>query len=87
VNTGAAINWEELAVEDSFAGELFRFSAALTEDEQLWRDFAKNAVVQAAGHVKLGRLMQSQWDELPERWLDHARELTLGLLHDNERGG
>lgn len=87
VNTGAAINWEELALEDSFTGELVRFSAALTEDEKLWQDFAKNAVSPAAGHAKLGRLMFNQWDEPPERWLEQARELTLGLLHDHERGG
>lgn len=87
VNTGAAINWEELAVEDSFTGELVRFSAALTEDEKLWQDFAKNAVSPAAGHAKLGRLMFNHWDEPPERWLEQARELTLGLLHDHERGG
>ncbi|OMF37056.1 metallophosphoesterase [Paenibacillus sp. FSL H8-0548] len=87
VGTGAEINWEELAAEDSFAGELYRLSAELKEDTALWRDFAKEAVSAMTGHAKLGRMLQGKWDELPERWLEQARELTLGAIHSNERDG
>lgn len=84
-HTGAEINWRELAAEDSFAGELYRFSTALAEDKTLWRDFARDAVGPLSGHPKLGRLMKDKWDELPERWLELARELTLGSIHGNDQ--
>lgn len=87
VNTGAELNWQELAAEDSFHGELYRLSARLAEDEALWRDFAKDAVSPLASHAKLGRLMRHKWDELPERWLEQARELTLGTISGSERDG
>ncbi|WP_169083393.1 exonuclease SbcCD subunit D [Paenibacillus sp. PL91] len=85
VNTGAVLNLQELAVEDSFAGELYRLSAKLAEDETLWREFAKEAVGQVASHAKLGRLMQAKWDELPRRWLAQAQELTVGAIRGNDR--
>lgn len=84
-NTGAELNWNELKAEDSFAGELFRLSARLAEDESEWRDFAKDAVSPLTHHAKLGRLMRNNWDELPDRWLKQARELTLGLIHGTGR--
>jgi exonuclease SbcD len=85
VNTGAVLNLQELAVEDSFAGELYRLSARLAEDETLWRDFAKEAVGQVTSHAKLGRLMQGKWDELPRRWLAQAQELTVGAIRGDDR--
>ncbi|WP_053375405.1 metallophosphoesterase family protein [Paenibacillus sp. FJAT-27812] len=84
-NTGAELNWLELASEDSFAGELYRLSEKLADDEALWRDFAKDALGTIAGHAKLGRLMQGKWDELPKRWLEQAQELTVGTLRGNDR--
>lgn len=87
VHTGAELNWNELAVEDSFAGELYRLSGKLANDEDEWRDFAKVAVDGLAAHPKLGRLLRHKWDELPERWLEQARELTLGLIAADERDG
>ncbi|WP_419872754.1 metallophosphoesterase family protein [Candidatus Pristimantibacillus sp. PTI5] len=83
-NTGAELNWEELALEDSFAGELYRVSSELAQDRQQWRDFAKTAVGPVAGHAKLGRLLRSRLDELPEHWLEQARELTLGMIHSSD---
>jgi hypothetical protein len=85
VNTGAELDWNELEAEDSFAGELCRLSVRLAEDASEWRDFAEDAVSPLAHHAKLGRLMRSNWDELPDRWLKQARELTLGLIHGTGR--
>lgn len=86
--TGAELDWEQLEAEDSFAGELYRLSALLEADQTLWQEFAKDAVSGMAGHAKLGRLLHDKWDELPERWLEQARELTLGAIYGgNERDG
>ncbi|WP_138752009.1 metallophosphoesterase family protein [Paenibacillus sinopodophylli] len=85
LRTGAELNTEELLAEDSFSGELYRMSAELSEDKQKWQSFAKEAVGGMASHAKLGRLLRSEWEELPNRWLEQARELTLGLLQDDER--
>lgn len=85
VNTGAELNWAELAGEDSFAGELYRLSTLLAEDETLWQDFAKDALSPLADHPKLGRLMKGKWGEPPEHWLERARELTIGSIYGNDR--
>lgn len=86
-NTSASLNWDELAIEDSFAGELYRLSERLGEDSELWRDFAKDAVSSLSSHTKLGKLMRDKWEELPESWLEQARELTLGSISGSDSEG
>ncbi|NIK75272.1 DNA repair exonuclease SbcCD nuclease subunit [Paenibacillus castaneae] len=86
-NTGALINWEQLESEDSFAGELHRYSQLLSDDGKLWREFAKEAISPISSHTKLGRLMRDRWEEPPARWLEQAHELTLGFISGNEREG
>ncbi|WP_028611300.1 metallophosphoesterase family protein [Paenibacillus harenae] len=80
VQTGAAISWETLEEEDSFAGELYRLSAGLKADEALWREFAKEAVSPLIQHAKLGRILREEFDGLPARWLEQANELSLGMI-------
>ncbi|MFX3635752.1 MAG: exonuclease SbcCD subunit D [Candidatus Pristimantibacillus sp.] len=87
IHTAAELQLLELADEDSFAGELYRLTARLQADKEAWRVEAAEAVAALAGHAKLGRLLRDTWEELPERWLLQARELTLGLLGDDESGG
>ncbi|CAM4197739.1 DNA repair exonuclease [Paenibacillus alkaliterrae] len=84
VHTGAAIHWNELAAEDSFAGELYRLSERLADDEAQWREFAKDAISPLAGHSKIGRLLREELDELPAQWLEQARELTLSLVQGTD---
>ncbi|WP_424768967.1 metallophosphoesterase family protein [Paenibacillus sp. sgz302251] len=84
VNTSAMIHWQELTAENSFAGELARLSERLGLDDAAWRDFASAAVGPIAAHAKLGRLMRDELNELPVRWLEQARELTLGLIHETD---
>ncbi|MBD2872745.1 metallophosphoesterase family protein [Paenibacillus arenilitoris] len=83
-DTEPAIPWEALAAEDSFAGELYRLSGRLMDNEALWSEFAKEAVAPLAGHAGLGRLLREELEERPARWLAQARELTLGLIGRDE---
>ncbi|NIK68320.1 DNA repair exonuclease [Paenibacillus sp. BK720] len=80
VNTRAELRLSELEDEESFAGELFRLTRRLGQDTEAWREEAAAAVAPLSGHAKLGRLLRKQWDELPEHWLEQAREHVLGLL-------
>ncbi|MUT66265.1 exonuclease SbcCD subunit D [Paenibacillus sp. NEAU-GSW1] len=80
INTAAELHISELQQEDSFAGELARLAANLASSRDAWSAYARESVEPIAGHPKLGRLLRHTWDELPERWLKQARELTLGLL-------
>jgi exonuclease SbcD len=82
--TGAAFDWAELAGEDSFAGELYRLSERLADDEELWREFARAAVAPLASHARASRYVGAKLDELPERWLQQGRELALQLVHGME---
>ncbi|MCA0753690.1 DNA repair exonuclease [Paenibacillus sp. N4] len=84
VRTGLPIHWAELEREDSFSGELYRLSKRLEADEDLWRSFAESAVGPLASHAKLGKYIGRALDELPGRWLEEARELTLGLVQGTE---
>jgi DNA repair exonuclease len=79
-NTRAELRLSELETEDSFAGELFRLTQRLDANPEVWRQEAADAVAPLAGHAKLGRLLRGQWDELPQHWLEQARELAIGLL-------
>lgn len=85
VDTRIELNLEELAMEDSFAGELYRLSEQLSGDDLAWREFAKESISPLSNNVKLGRLLRDKWDELPERWLEQARELTLGLIATEDK--
>lgn len=87
INTQAELQLQELKEEDSFTGELYRLTKQLEEDRDAWRVEAAAAVAALAEHAKLGRLLRDKWEELPESWLEQARELTLGLLDDGEAEG
>ncbi|MDQ0059274.1 metallophosphoesterase family protein [Paenibacillus harenae] len=84
--TASELDWEEIAAEDSFAGELCRLSAKLAAGEESWEAFAKEAVHAMAGHQKLGKLLRSKWEELPEQWLERSREHVLGLIAGEGNG-
>ncbi|WP_336788541.1 metallophosphoesterase family protein [Paenibacillus sp. MMO-177] len=80
VNTRAEVRLAELEDENSFVGELFRLTQRLEQDQEAWRREAAAAVAPLSGHAKLGRLLRGHWDELPEHWLEQAKEHVLGLL-------
>ncbi|WP_052350270.1 metallophosphoesterase family protein [Paenibacillus gorillae] len=84
-NTSSELQLEGLADEDSFAGELSRVTAALLADKGEWRTFAREAIEPLAAHAKLSRLLRGSLEELPARWLEQARELTLGLMDGEGR--
>ncbi|MEK3882572.1 DNA repair exonuclease [Paenibacillus sp. PL2-23] len=78
--TGAVIDWDTLAGEDSFAGELLRLSERLLSSEGDWRAFASAALEDARLHPKLGRIGREKWERPPAEWLQEARELALGMI-------
>ncbi|WP_127497066.1 metallophosphoesterase family protein [Paenibacillus glycanilyticus] len=80
VHTRAGLRLTELEDENSFAGELYRLTRRLEQDSDAWRQEAAAAVAPLSGHAKLGRLLRGHWDELPQQWLEQAREHVLGLL-------
>lgn len=80
VNTRAEVRLAELEDENSFVGELFRLTQRLEQDQEAWRREAAVAIAPLSGHAKLGRLLRGHWDELPEHWLEQAKEHVLGLL-------
>lgn len=84
--TRAAIDWDTLAGEDSFAGELLRLSERLRANEDEWRAFALSALEDARLHAKLGRIGRDKWDKLPAEWLAQAQELALGWIVSGDRG-
>lgn len=84
--TASELDWMKIAEEDSFAGELCRLSTELASSDESWRSFAKEAVQVMAGNQKLGKLLRSKWEELPERWLERSREHVIGLIAEEERG-
>ncbi|MCM3626553.1 DNA repair exonuclease [Paenibacillus glycanilyticus] len=86
-NTKAQLELSELQDEDSFAGELFRLTLRLEAEKDAWRREAAAAVAPLSGHAKLGRLLRGRWDELPQHWLEQARELAIGLLTADGREG
>ncbi|MFD0588145.1 exonuclease SbcCD subunit D [Paenibacillus sp. GCM10027627] len=85
--TGAEIDWVGLAGEESFTGELLRMSYKLEQDEEAWRGFAREALQDAIEHARAGLIGREKWEELPERWLEQARELTISLLAKEEHTG
>ncbi|RJE90852.1 DNA repair exonuclease [Paenibacillus sp. 1011MAR3C5] len=88
-STNTPIDWQVLQEEDSFAGELFRLSTRLQQNEEQWRELAGLAVAEMADHPKLNRIGREKWDALQKEWLQQAKELTLGLMagdgDDNRR--
>ncbi|WP_168120619.1 DNA repair exonuclease [Paenibacillus sp. HB172176] len=87
--TRAELDWSSLADEDSFAGEMLRLSEQLAVDTEQWRSFSAESLGDIRTHAKLGRLGRAKWDELPERWLQEAKELAIGLVAEGvrEKGG
>ncbi|GKU78269.1 DNA repair exonuclease [Paenibacillus sp. L3-i20] len=84
VQTGVQLDLQALSDEDSFAGELLRLCSRLESSDEEWRGFAEDALQPISAHSKLGRIGRKKWDELPNHWLEQAKELTLGLLASNK---
>ncbi|MCQ6562888.1 metallophosphoesterase family protein [Paenibacillus mendelii] len=81
IRTGAELDLEQLASEDSFAGELYRQSI------EGWKDgsglkLSEEALAPLLANPRLRKLLRTVSEPQKQQWMEQARELTLGLLTD-----
>lgn len=82
-NTGAELDLEAIAAEESFAGELLRLSLALEHDAEERLSVEEEALSQLLTNPRLRKLIRGNMLADTDRWLLQARELVAGLLADD----
>jgi DNA repair exonuclease SbcCD nuclease subunit len=80
--TGSTLDWDALAEEDSFIGEMARVSAAIETDRNAVAELVEEALSPLTASPKLRRLMRSLPEETLLTWFRQARELAAGLMAD-----
>ncbi|GGG14860.1 metallophosphoesterase family protein [Paenibacillus abyssi] len=82
--TGAELRTDELAGEDSFAGELYRMALALSQQPDRRQAFMREALASLSEQPRLRRLFRDKQEQMPGDWFEQAVELVLGLLLEEE---
>ncbi|AZN42187.1 metallophosphoesterase family protein [Paenibacillus albus] len=78
--SGAELDYEVLAREDSFTGELIRSSLIVEADEAALGELASEALQSLYANARLRKLVRQMQGERSLQWLASARELAAGLL-------
>lgn len=78
--SGAELDLEKLAREDSFTGELIRSSMALERDDDALAELVREALQPMHANARLRKLVRHLQDERSRQWLLGARELAAGML-------
>ena len=78
--TGADLDLDALAEEDSFVGELIRGSAEAGSHEASFKELLDEALQPLLGHAKLRKLTRSAMERKAADWYAQGRELAVGLL-------
>ena len=84
VETGVEINRERLLEEDSFLGELLRFSNSTKDSDEELNSLFRGALAPMMENRELRKLLSETGLEDKRIWLERAAELGLTLLSDLE---
>ncbi|GGD55983.1 metallophosphoesterase family protein [Paenibacillus nasutitermitis] len=78
--TGAALDLEAAAEEDSFAGELLRGVFAMETDGARRLDLMEESLAPLLANARMRKLVRTRMEEHSLDWLLQAKELAAGLL-------
>lgn len=90
VSTGLDIDWELLASQKSFLGDLIRFSGELGEDDGQLREFAAECLAPLLNHGKAAKVLAGDNGgngldpAVLDEWLKAAAEMAVDFLADEE---
>lgn len=87
VETGLAVDREQLQQEDSFLGELLRLARDAGESPKEMQELVGSALRPLMENQELRRLLSSAGEEEQQRWMESAVELGITLLSGMEEPG
>ncbi|MBB3110013.1 DNA repair exonuclease SbcCD nuclease subunit [Paenibacillus phyllosphaerae] len=85
VRTGAELQLETLAEEDSFAGEVYRMLLDLSQHHELRQQVLDEATAPLMSNARLRRLVRGYSEEQLAQLLNTAGEMACGMLADDQR--
>jgi DNA repair exonuclease SbcCD nuclease subunit len=84
VNTGREIDVGGLLEQQSFLGDLLRFSRSLAKDEREFAEFSGRALAPLFSQPKWRELLLPLKEEEEREWLKAAEQLAIDLLFQDE---